>query len=144
MKRLLALFVVAVLATTFALAHNEDATAFAQFDVKVIAPLAWDQPADIALGDIIEGQTRTYSPAKILKFNLTGEPNYDITCNAVDIVDPLCPVILTRTISCPASQKLDALGKFWVEFSVTAAAAGAGAHGAYSFEMHVEASYVGL
>lgn len=149
MKKLLAILVVAILATTFAMSqHNAPVNATAQFDVKVIKALTItvDNGGSITLPDIIQGQHRTWG-AKTLTFTIEGEASYNIDATVTgptpDPANPAGPLALDQTVSA-APLMLDAAGQAFVTWSCTGADASAASTGIYKFSLNVDAKYSGL
>ncbi|GAB1371679.1 hypothetical protein MASR1M45_17410 [Candidatus Kapaibacterium sp.] len=150
MKKLLAILVVAILATTFAMSqHNAPVNATAQFDVKVIKALTItvDNGGSITLPDIIQGQSRTWG-AKTLTFTIDGEASYSIDATVTgptpdDVNNPAGPLALTQTVSAVPTS-LDAAGQAFVTWSCTGADASLAGTGTYKFSLNVDAKYTGL
>lgn len=147
MKRLFAILLVAVLATSFAYAHNEDATANAQFDVKVIAPLIVIEEEDITLPDIIKGQTRNWTPM-VMTFSLVGENSYLIDVTATGPIaavgNPAGDLVLLGAGWSTLPTALDASGNAAVTWTCGGADATASGTGTYNFTLTVTAQYHGL
>jgi len=149
MKRLFAILLVAILATTFAMAaHNDPGTANAQFDVKVITPLVVNEAGDLTLPNIIQGQTRTWDPM-VMTFTILGEATYsiDVTATTTPGTNPSGTLTLLGTgwsILPAATMTLDGTGKALVTWTCTGATADATAHGTYTFTHKVTARYTGL
>lgn len=149
MKKLIALFVVAILATSvsFAQAFNAPVTASATFTTKVIAPLSWVIQNDIVLPVVIAGQTREYTTANTCTFELSGEASYDVTITR-DIALTTGPVGTSVAYSWDTATPptaLDATGKASMTFTVNSVTAESGtASGERTYTLTVNAAYTGM
>ena len=149
MKKLLAIFVVALLATTFAFAtHNAPETATAQFDVKVIKLLDWEiiTPAtNHDLPDVIAGQTRPFVAADnaFMSFKLTGENDYAVTITAGEPVGSSPNVTLLGGWG-TIPTLLDNNGEAVITYTCQSVTAASVAQGIYTFTIDVSAVYSGI
>lgn len=148
MKKLLAILVVAILATTFAMSqHNAPVTANANFDIAVIQPLSWSKTADVDLGAVITGFVKPV--VANITFTLQGEFQYGNTPYKVDITssgpDPVDGVVLHGTWSGTGTVDLDAAGQASVVYTtIHVDATAATSNGSKVFTISVNAKYNNL
>jgi hypothetical protein len=151
MKYAIAILFAAILAFSSAYGHNEQVTANAQFDVKVILPLSWEV-SDVELPDVIAGQNRDVSEAMV--FTVTGEKEYTVEVTELgdpthDEVNTLGNVSLSGSwetgLAVGSTKDLDATnGQASFTYTVNNVAASSDAHGEYGFTLTMAVKYEGL